>query len=261
MNRSLHPVYDDYKQWAGSYEQPRSVNVEKFQEQIDKIVGTTIDGKPIVQLIWSWNSREWIAGEWRAKYNFMTVQVPGGTVDICPPRWILEDRNEPGQYWQAWENGRYFKNPDDGTWVDLRGEPPREGWYSYCDLIADHDPNKACCDYLWENEQRRCWGYYREPAQVDLDKLQKAVHLRAQDKEANPNEPLSDAILAELGRAAFTQQQEAKQTRTDELADRFKSSMAPHLHRIETVWENGQLIIRQKDDGGRRYERYHILGG
>lgn len=238
---------------------PRSVNVEKFQKQIDKIVGTTIDGKPIVRLNWSWNSREWIAGEWRAKYRFMTVEVPGGIVDICPPRWVLEDRNEPGQYWQAWEAGRWFTNPDDGSRIDLRGEPPREGWYSYCDLIADHDAGKACCNYLFETEQRRCWGYYREPAQIDLDKLAEAVYLRNQDKEVNPNEPLSNEILAELGRAEFTRKEELREQKTNDLAERLKDSMAPHLHRIETVWENGQLIIRQRDDGGRHNERYHFL--
>jgi len=259
--RTLHPTYDYYKYWPTAYERPQAVNVEAYQKKIDDIMGTTLDGKPIVRLIWSWDSREWIAGEWRAKYRHMTVTVPGGIVDICPPRWILEERNEPGQYWDAWEAGRYFTVPETGETIDLRGAPPREGWYSYLDLVADHAEGRTCCDHLFKEEQRRCWGFYREPSQEDLDMLARAKQLRDADKYVDPNKPLSPEVLAELGRNAFTRNEKLKIARRHGLEDQLASAMAPHLHRIETVWDDTkqQLVIRETPDGGKRRERFHFL--
>lgn len=253
-------MYDDYKQWPLAYEHPR-FNVKRFQKKIDAIIGVTVDNKPIARLQWAWDSREYIAGDWRAKYRFMTVEVPGGVIDICPPRWVLEERNEPGQYEAAWEAGRYFTDPETKERVDLRGPAPREGWYSYLELVAEHDDGKACCDYLWETERRRCWGYYREPAQKDLDQLVMAKALRDKNPYNSPHAPLSEATLAEIGREAFTRQEEAKAKRTSELELAFHDSIAPHAHRFEAVYVDGQLIIRKAPDTGLRSEKYHFIGG
>lgn len=243
MAHKPHDIYDNYTKWAECYEQPH-FDVAAFQKKIDKIIGTTTDGKPIVRLMWAWNSREWIAGEWRAKYRFMTVPVPGGTVDIAPPRWVLEDRNEPGQYWDAWERGRFFTDPETKKVVDLRGEPPREGWYSYCELIAIHDKDKVCCDYLWETERRRCWGFYRLPNQKDLTALKRAKHLRDQQPENSPHEPLSDRALAEIGREAFTRFEKQERKRQSDLEIRLRDAIKPHSHRLEALYVDGNLVIR-----------------
>src|SRR5262245_43170426 len=219
--KTRHPVYDHVERWASpNIWEPPTFDVVKFQERIDNVIGTA-DGKPIVRVIWAWQSREFFhtkfddlgkptRGEHRAKYRFMTVKLPNDEdVDISVPRWILEQRYEPGQYYQSWQQSRYIRNPETGRLEDKRGEPPADGWYGYLRTVAEHDPDEACCDRAWRDHRRRCWGYYREPGQKDLDILQKAVYLRDHDPQKySPHEPLPEEALDELQRLAYATEEE-----------------------------------------------------
>lgn len=234
--KDKHHVYDDPRKWGSpGIWHPPSFNVAKFQKRLNRICGTS-DGKPIVRLVWAWRSREFFhtefdglgkpaKGEWRAKYRFMTVTLPNGDeVDISVPRWILEQRHEPGQYWQTWQRSRYVYDPILGRRVDKRGEPPPDGWYSYLRTIAEHDPHQACCDRAWRNHRRRCWGYYRKPSSKDLLILQKAVRLRDADpQKTSPHEPLPAEALDDAQRLAYAEaeafEQDEKRINYDFWAD------------------------------------------
>ncbi len=114
--------YNDKTLWAsaGIYKTPL-FDAEKYQRQIDAIVGKSPSGQPIVRLSWAWDCRKWentewdvagnaIAGEWRQRYRALSVDIGGDDyVDISPPRWILEERYEPESIAQSWELTRYRK--------------------------------------------------------------------------------------------------------------------------------------------------------
>lgn len=221
-----HPFFDDPRNWAKKecYQQP-SFNVRKFQKRLNRICGTS-DGKPIVELTWAWDQRnrdfyyvDWDSFgrgtkvEFRYKYRFASFALGNGdTIDIPPPRWILSQRYEPGQYAPTWEASRW-KTQNMGADAngdeilkrfELRPETPPDGWYSFLRCVADHDSDLACCNRAFRERGAVCWGYYREPAQFDLDLVQDAIRRRDADPyKWSPHAPLPDEALAELHRGAF----------------------------------------------------------
>lgn len=231
--KDRHPVYDEHRKWGspGIWEAP-TFDADAFQRRIDKICGTS-DGKPIVRLVWAWQSREFFhtefdglgkptKGEYRAKYRFMTVTLPDGDeVDISVPRWILEQRYEPGQYWQTWQQSRYVFDPMLNRRVDRRGDPPADGWYGYLRTIAEHDREQTCCERSWRDHRRRCWGYYRLPVEKDLWILQKAINLRDKDPyKCSPHEPLPEWALDDAQRLAYAEEK-AIAKENDQINDDF----------------------------------------
>lgn len=118
-----HP-YDDPENFCspGIFRAPL-FNKEKYQQELNKILGVSADGYPICRLSWAWECRRWTnygwddhgvatKGEWRQRYKALTVQVGDDEyVDISPPRWVLEERFEPGQIERSWEQSRYFHDP------------------------------------------------------------------------------------------------------------------------------------------------------
>lgn len=112
--------YNDQKRWAeaGIFKAPL-FDAPSFQRQIDRIVGLSPSGQPIVRLLWAWDARRWenvawdqwgnaTAGEWRQKYRALTIDIGNDDyVDIAPPRWVLEERYEPQAVAESWELTRY----------------------------------------------------------------------------------------------------------------------------------------------------------
>jgi len=253
-----HPVYDVPTKY-GTYGiwEPPVFDVAGFQKKLDAIAGTSL-GKPIVRLVWAWDKRcrdpyftEWdIAGngtklEFGYKYRVARVPIGNGdTVDICPPRWILEERFEPGQYTPSWEATRWAEQdigkrhtcnktdaqrsvemcdcPDIRQRIELKPPAPGDGWYNLHRVIAEHEPNQACCERLFKEGRQNCWGLYRLPAQKDLDRLQRAISLRdADDHKVDPHQPMSEEALKHAHRAAFAEmeaEEAAKQSEKDDLA-------------------------------------------
>jgi hypothetical protein len=172
--------YDQKENWtaAGIWKAPE-FDVESYQKKLNKICEVSVTGQPIVRLVWAWNERKWentdwdfagnaIKGEWRQKYRALTVEIGNDEyVDISPPRWILEERFEPGQYVRSWEASRYrvavtedipaaCRHCHSFEWIDsyasegpnlvckvcrettvlrsvkrdIWGQAPREGWYN-----------------------------------------------------------------------------------------------------------------------------------
>lgn len=233
---TLNPL-DDPRQWASNgIWNPPSFDVRAYQTRIDRIVGKS-DGKPIVRLIWAWHSRKWVNdqwdsfgmathGEWRAKYRFMTVKFGEDTTDISPPRWILEERFEPGQYMPSWNQSRWVYDPILGRNKDIGGMPPQDGWYGYLTVIATHDKNKACCERAWQSDRRVCWGYHKTPGETELNALRRAVWERNKDpQKVSPHEPLPQEVVDELGRKAFEEAEVDATEQQDEIGERIKNEL------------------------------------
>lgn len=233
-----HELYNDPRRWGspGIWDAP-SFNAAKFQRRMDRIVGTS-DGKPIVRLVWAWDHRtkdfyfcDWdsfgrgVKAEFRYKYRFTTLDLGNGdTMDIPPPRWVLEQRYEPGQYAPSWEAGRWMtktvgavekkigkdengqdivKTIDIQKRFELRPQSPPDGWYGFLRCISDHDHDEGCCTRA-RQRGGTCWGYYREPSQFDLDLVEDAVRRRDADPHKwSPHQPLPPEALVELERGAF----------------------------------------------------------
>lgn len=114
-------AYNAPAMWAsaGIHKAP-NFDVARYQKKINRVVGVSPSGAPIVRLIWAWQARKWentewelgiaTAGEWRQKYRALTIEVGNDDyVDISPPRWILEERYEPEALAISWEATRYRK--------------------------------------------------------------------------------------------------------------------------------------------------------
>lgn len=112
--------YNDQSKWAtAGIFRPPAFDIKAYQKSINRIVGLSPSGHPVVQLKWAWDARKWentkwddfgnaIEGEWRQKYRALTVDIGNDDyVDISPPRWILEERFEPEALASSWELTRY----------------------------------------------------------------------------------------------------------------------------------------------------------
>lgn len=265
----MHSVYDNPAKWgsAGIWHPP-TFNVQKFQKKLDRICGTA-NGKPIVRLVWAWDARtkdfyytKWdsfgrgTAAEFRFKYRFLTVPLgEGESMDIPPPRWILEQRYEPGQYGPVWEQSRWQTRNVYGEErrFELRPEAPPDGWYGFLHCIAIHEPDQSCCLRALKDRGATCWGIYREPSQVDLDLIAGAVQRRNADPQKwSPHQPLPPEAIAELQHGAFEEAEAAE--REDE-------------RRLEAIWHDfvythGWRAFEDRLASKRlTHGRYHFLNG
>jgi hypothetical protein len=197
--------------WACSeiYTPPASFDVAGYQSQIDEILGLSDTGMPMVRLVWAGDRKKcyskfyvtWkpdgfgLSSELRAKYKYMSLQVPGTSdvIDIPPPRWIFEQFEHPGQYAASWEAARFQNGRE------MRPGHPPNGYYSHLLTIADHGASKECCKKATEDKVV-CWGDYREPDTKDLGILRKAKFLRDQDRFVDTTKPLDEDTLNILGK-------------------------------------------------------------
>lgn len=230
----MNPIYDDVRRWPECFRPPADVDVEDYQKRIDAITGLSDSGQSLIKLVWSWNSREWIDGVWRAKYRFLTVEIDNKEVDICPPRWVFEERYEPGQYWDSWQATRYHREDvtevikdgvvsfEGGRLIDRKGEPPRDGWYNYLVGCQPVEHAFGCCEKMWEQGRKACWGYYRPPAQPDLDHIGRMVARKNADNfKQSPHEPLSVESLEDAQRLAFQKSEKLEEKNRQETVERF----------------------------------------
>ncbi len=281
-------VYNNPLRWgdAGIWNPP-AFNVRKFQKRIDRILGTA-DGKPIVRVVWAWQVRRWEAGEMRQAYRFYTARLPNGdTCDLSPPRWILEERFEPGQYMASWIANRYVRRQtgvrEIGTQlrttdefgrpiekpveepvfepvyevVDSLGDPPLEGFYGYLLTVADHDPDYGCCRRAWKAWKEgkrgilRCWGYYRPPGDRELQILQQAKAARdANPYKQSPHEPLTTSTLREIAGIERSWNEREAMRRRQEADDLWRDNLNIWGHRLFT-----------DDPGVLANGKYHFLTG
>jgi hypothetical protein len=271
LSRERHPVLDDPANWGtpGIWNPP-TFNVKKFQKRLDRICGTS-DGKPIVRLVWAWDKRcrefrytKWdefgrgVEGDHYYKYRAAVIPINDvDTVDICPPRWILEQRYEPGQYAASWEQSRWAEQcvgqdangQPINSRIELRDAAPPE-WYGFLMTIAEHEPGNACCARQWKERKASCWGYYREPSDRDLDTLQRAVSLRDADPyRYSPHEPLPPEAVSEITRAAFIEEEADKQAKQQQTHDIWSDFVKTH----------GWRIFEDRNSKALRHGKYHFL--
>lgn len=269
-----HPIYDDEKKWssAGIFNAPL-FNRERYQKQIDQIFGLSADGYSICRLSWAWECRKWVnyewdaygtatKGEWRQRYKALTVEIGDDEyIDIAPPRWVLEERFEPGQYEQSWEGSRYvhdavmcrrcqnramglIENSTSCVRHDIWGAAPRDGWYNlvpHIGVVAEHERGMRCCSRLWKSSREICYGRYKIPDGRELQILREAVARRNADPEVNPHAVLDEQSLAQARAWGLDAKKESHVKSQQELKDMFRDEVNTHGAKLATPMELAML--------------------
>jgi hypothetical protein len=160
-------------------------------------------------------------------------------MDVSVPRFAIEERIEPEQFIPSWEAGRYQAQPGTEEVLD-RGEPPNEWWRTLW-VIADHEGKAkqghgSCCRRA-EQLDRACWGYYRHPAEWDLDEIRRIHQMKLRDDgfTQNPYEPLSEHEMERSMKSAFAIKEKVREKRQAELKQRTDDHFKTHLHRLQTI--------------------------
>lgn len=196
--------FNDPDQWGPALNsQPLSATeVQRYQDEIDSIVGTGRDGKSIAVLAWNGDKRYWrqICLEfhtdgspvefikrpmvlYRSVYHDTTRKL---LYDIGPPRWLILTRIEPEQYVPGWSRDSKVWMPDRQQYVQVKPETPPDEWFVWWMTIAEHD--EFCCGQA-KDERRKCYGTYAGPGR-GIEELKIAT--QALEGKQLDNSPFQD---------------------------------------------------------------------
>lgn len=241
-----HPVFDIEDRIIEAGNQPSPVNLKPWQDQIDRIVGKTPEGKSRVRIVWgqSYEQTKMICFDrWVLKYPFWRVRNGEEIQDIGKPRFFVEELHGNAELNRkdAWENARY-------SWIngvrwDVLGPIPEEGYYECLFQIAHHD--HLCCGGKGVIKNVPCMGAYREPIESDMERIRQMYFRREQasNDEIAPSPELIQKHVVDATEA----RDEKWRVGIKETIEDF---MRTHGHRFNT-----------HDPGVLRNGKYHFMGG
>jgi hypothetical protein len=215
-----------------------------YQAKLDAVAGRAHGKYSVVRLSWAPEVVDFDFGEESFRYAVATNE---SGQDVCPAIWMLEQRYEPDEYADSWEAARSVYDPRDGRMLD-RGEFPREGWYDAIWACATHD--QFCCGQAKE-EERRCWGYYKEPSELELKRLRWSWAKAQQDKLVNPFQKLTPAQMEQAAKEALERVQAKRESQRSDVILRIDDNFRTHGHRVR-CGENAKHL---------RHGRYTFFDG
>lgn len=246
--------YNDPREWYRTLNPPDSIDRNRFQRKIDRIVGLSERGQSIILLRWAWESSYLMFGKLKQRYSFLTMDIEGQEVQFSVPRWVIEQRIEPEQFAPSWNAARYIIDPatvvtdtstatydNDGNLIyagdityagdKLDKGPCPNVWHQNLWIIADHDG--LCCEKA-EEMSRSCWGYYRNPSQWDIKEVKRihAAKLNDANYHQSPFEPLSAETLEQTARSEFEYKEKADAAKKSELDTRIDDHFNSHLYQL-----------------------------
>lgn len=286
-----HPVLDDPRQWSSEIEPPAGFDVAAYQVLVDSICGRNAAGQSVMVVRWMPQCRTHLHnGRPMPRYWVARKRNGDDWTYFCPPRWVFEQRHERATYYSAWEATRWALEDPDGDpsqclscgsidcavqlgpevrcrncySANVRGGakvdkgPPPEEYFSYAYLAAEHEQSfteegwPTCCDRLYREGRRRCWGRFRNPNDSDLEVLRAAVRAREAERFRDPYRPLTREDLYELELAAAVQ----VERQDAELRER-------KMDELNQLWKEDGWRVTETDEGvlthGRHchYVNYH----
>lgn len=217
----LSPL-DDPNVWAkhSAFNAPSGVDVAFWQKEIDRVIGTTRGGEPIIKLVWNGDRNHWLEYffEWnilgnptappervpRVRYKILRDETGKRVRDVFPPRWLLLSRLEPEQFAASWERESKVFAPEIGCDKIIRPiEPPKVFWMFFATIARHTD---YCCIHA-ENNGSLCFGRYAPPGFYlpNLHAAKKAMQVSGQ---RNPFEAVDASFLSEIDESVSGYRQE-----------------------------------------------------
>lgn len=250
---SPHPTLDDESQW-GAELSPPFFDRQAFQERVSDICAPSRDGSPVIRLVWA--PQVWTRLFGRDIPRYWTRRRKQGEDFIyhTVKRWVFERRLERAQYCDAWEASRAnYRDPETNQIIDPG--PPPDSFYVFAAVCAEHDPQlvaptqaHACCERRFREARARCWGYYREPNEADLQMLARAVRERDAEPFVDPYAPLTPAQLRDCERVSNEQVEREEMEQSERDLQMLTDFARTHAWRL---WET--------DAGRLRHGKYHFL--
>lgn len=188
-----------------------------FLLALKRIGGQTDFGADYLKLVWGQSELVYAYGEQRMKYLACSAMVKTGTrinivnatiedvlerIDIGRPRWFVEEWTPPGLLEANYDEEVFGQFPEQGKWRHFLTLETPDGQY--------REPDLECLEWIEELWQERL----------------KRRHLH------NKDERESDFYFAQRMRDAAYSVEKVREKKEEELHDRFKSLLAPHIHRL-----------------------------
>lgn len=245
---SSHPIYDDEKEIIKAGNTPSPVNLRLFQRQINRIVGQSVDGKPLLRIAWGQDEERMKIisfGQWRMQHPFYQ-RADGSTIGV--PRFYIQQLHTNAELHAGdnWEKARW-------TWiddkkVDVLGPVPEQGFYSSLYHISYHD--ERCCagrGVMMHPEEGivQCHGGYRPPEQQDLEKIHR-MYMQREQASNDVMAPSADLISKRAAEAKEKRDEKWRQGIRGEIDDFFNT----HQHRFVT-----------HDPTVLSHGKFHFMGG
>lgn len=174
---TIHP-FDDPENWAkGDFTAPpwSQEQIRSFQRRIDSAFGA----ENAIVLVWSGDRSYGDVfledGKLVRKPVLLFGEYPVGSdyLYIVPPRWCLMEVHHGSQL-TDWEESSWLYDEDGGK-TRIRPETPPKFYYVHLKngVLASHEQPTAsgvppCCERMWRNGRRICYGKYREPDDRDI---------------------------------------------------------------------------------------------
>lgn len=256
-----------------------------FQNQLNKKIGMTVEGQPIIRVEWGMEEMEFACGEQRAKYLSATTVVPERFLytdietgeqksaawdeapegitpasapgaftymryDVGVPRFFLAEHMPRGDY-ADWEANRYYTDEGTGELIDVLGPRP-EHFYVPFMCVAAHEG--GCCDgsgVKYSPEPSACYGKFRFPNESDLQKVQRMRQLRDADKQYRmPGDQITKPELEEVGRYAL-----------DRNADHWQKAKARMQEQNDAWFRLHGWHLTEFDPTVQSWGKHHFMGG
>jgi hypothetical protein len=284
IEQNPHAIFD-LEPFTKNY--PSPVNLERWQTQINRIVGQSVDGRPLLRIVWGMDehllvfrpfpngepgygmkyvySGEFIEHELQQEITTEKGEIKNlgavsyERVEVGIPRFIIEQLHVDEEYRQSHEDQRYHWM--DGVLVDILGPAPAEGFYSEVFTIASHD--ERCCggkEWFHKKEtgpqgerithgQERCFGGYRVPLERDLKRIRHMKQMRdRQPFQHMPGQRIPDHVKAQAARDARTRQEQEEAKMKARYRSAIDDWFQTHGHRFKT-----------DDPGVHSNGRYHFF--
>jgi len=235
LNR-LHP-FDDFQNWAkNDFATPpwKPEKIAEFQKRIDSAFGA----EKAINLVWSadrsygdeicegpWDSFGNPTGQFHKKppLLFGSYPVNGGEdyIYLIPPRFCLMEAHHGSQL-TDWKEASWVSDEAYiGGKKRIRPEKPPEFYYVHLmnGVLAHHEQpfivgeEPPCCERLWANGKRICYGKYREPNESDIARIysiRQEMDRWGITQRADEPRSAKTLMLANLATAHFMQQAKHK---------------------------------------------------
>lgn len=203
-HKKSHPIFDVESEIVRAGNQPSPVDLQSWQDRIDRTAGKTLDNLSRLRIVWGQDTQKgtmFVCGRMRQKYCFWRFKEAGEIRDIGVPRFYVEQLvpKETLKKDGSWDRGRGYRDPLTGKFVDVLGPIPETGFYVALFTVAFHD--ELCCNGSGLQRVRRdtggfedrlCLGAYRPPADSDLQRIRRMLWGRnnASNQEIAPSETL-----------------------------------------------------------------------